>query len=359
MVSLGRPLLVAVTSVGLLLGQMANASAINQDTGSGLPVIHDNGAGGGGSPVSSTNGDCSYYANQDGFGGACNGETLEPVHTILHEEATPICWDEVIVTSELHYYGYTSSSSYHYYVHTCVHDVDRNRSAHNQPGMHIESRVITILNTAHLCENPPFTEDLTGHCVMQLDGPGEDFAAAIGGQRIPSIVVTPHPSTTVRTDQMTGFSDVALNDAGIPIGGETAHVTIGGVTLFARMDGGFKIYPYGPPSSGTQSPACSNGLPHQIAATTTNGTCEKCNGLTLLDADSTPDRFPDACWWQYPKSSHGQGSGNDAETYDFRAEADWTIYFQNGAGPAVPWTTVQRYDDLALPVFDVQSLAYG
>ena len=67
--------------------------------------------------------------------------------------------------------------------------------------------------------------------------------------------------------------------------------------------------------------------------------------------DDTRQTTPDACWWEYTQASTCQ----PGQIFPFRAEADWTVYYDGGGAPQV-LASFQKYDDLTLPVFDVQTL---
>jgi hypothetical protein len=53
----------------------------------------------------------------------------------------------------------------------------------------------------------------------------------------------------------------------------------------------------------------------------------------------------------YPQSSAGQ----PGDQYPFRAEAYWTVYYDTGAGPQI-LAHFQKYTDLQLPVYDIQTI---
>jgi hypothetical protein len=161
-------------------------------------------------------------------------------------------------------------------------------------------------------------------CIMTLTANQQQIVNEIDSNagRIPGIIITKHPSTKVRTNETVAYVDDA--DGGIT---RTANYQVGAVVMWAQMTR-FSIQPYGP-----------------------GGISKTCNGTADVSNTDTPQTKPDACWWTYDASSASQPDQN----YPFRAEADWTVFYETG-GVTHVLKTFQKYSDLQLPVYDIQTL---
>ena len=298
-------------------------------------------SGSSGAPVHQTVKTCSLYASSSGFGlscitggGAGNAKTVREI--LGAKESLPTCWDDVISDSDLvSQYGYTPNPDAPYYLHTCITGIDETRSPADQPDAQINQIVIEIPAGSKPCFNydeahdvaTPFTAEQLGTCVMTLTGAQQQVVSgtASDNAQIPGIIIAPHPSTRVRTNEDVEYVDAANTKGNDPR--RTPNLTVGGVTLWATMDA-YKIYPYGP-----------------------DGLSKNCDGTLPAAATDTRESKPDACWWKYPRSSADQ----PGLTYPFRAEADWTVHYSAGGVDHV-LASFQKYADLALKVFDVQTL---
>lgn len=352
MVTRRRGLGLLMTVAILLAAAPGTASGRGQSGGSSS-TQHQSSSGG---SATASNGDCTFYANPARFGVAC-GPAVTTVREVLTLGGVPLvhpdCWDEIIPVQKLHYYGYTQTTNGPpYYIHSCAtgHWLDEN-SPHTQPGVEISQIIITIPIGSPVCDKP-WQDRFPGTCVATLTHNQQTLVTDMEtGGSIPSIALTTHPSTTVRTNVLTGFGDTAFDLNGNLVGQATPKYTVGGVTMWAVMDR-YLIYPYGPGNNAAGNNCYDRAPIGHFPTTVTPGTCERCNGPTALDDSSTPASAPDACWWTYPKSSHLQQTN---ESYDFRAEADWTVWYDDGGGPT-PLASFKKYDDLDLPVYDVQSV---
>ena len=329
MVSRRRSAMVAMVAVAMLLGSTGEASArpVKRPVASGGT---DSGAG---DTTTKDVGKCYVYANSGRFGptyGTNNGNTVQK---ILHGDPLPDCWDEIIPDTKLSAYGYTPGTQ-PYFIHSCLTGkVDPYATPRHQPDMQINQKIIPIPTNKNCDAPPPFHETSSGQCIEWLTDPEKGlFTAPLGGT-IPSIVMVDHPTTKVRTNQPTAYQDVAFDFAQAQvIQRRTADYVAGGVTMWAEMDH-YYIYPYGKDD-------------HTDA--------KECDGTMTLDATATSTSAPGACWYTYPSSSHGQ----PGESYPFRAEADWTVYYDDGAGKTF-LASFQKFDDVTVPVFDVQTAVVG
>jgi hypothetical protein len=345
----------ALAVAALLSGAVTDAGA----AGHGLPSTGtDHGGSSGGSKSGSDGNGCSFYANASRFGVACGTATttVRDILTTHHEPLVhPDCWDIVISSTDLPYYGYAPpNDGYLYYRHSCATgDWADDNSPHNQPNVEVSQIVIQIPVDAPNCPHP-WNDSYLRTCKATLTEDQTTLVTAMAdGGTIPSITLSTHPSTTVRTNVLTGFGDTAFDPDHHTVGGETQHYQLGGVEMWAVMTR-YLIYPYGP-GANAQGAGCYNGAPFgHFPTAATPGTCEDCDGPTMLNAGSTPDSAPRACWWSYPKSSHGEQAN---ETYNFRAEADWTVMYRDAPGAqAVAFADFRKWDDIDLPVYDVQSI---
>jgi hypothetical protein len=293
-----------------------------------------NGPGGGGSSSSGPPQyghvrNCSLYATSSGFGMACVsgsvGVQSRTVKQVLDGDDPPGCWDERIsADDQVTKYGLSDApEGTSYYLHYCVTDLDLNAPVASQRAMQLNVQILEIPNDAQPCPSPQ-PADRQGRCVMTLTHNQQqvvELAQRANGQ-IPPIVIVPQPSTRVRTNQA-----VAYQDRGGDGTTRTSVFQVGAVRMWAQLTR-FSIQPYGPAEQ-------------QI-------TCD--GSMRVTDAD-TEASTPQACWFTYPASSAEQTD----HVYPFRAEADWTVYVDAGLGPQV-FARFQKYDDLRLPVYDVQTL---
>jgi hypothetical protein len=297
---------------------------------------HPNPGGGGsqsqaGDPAQTTVKSCSLYATASSFGLSCitgSGGATTTVKQVLGKDKPPTCWDERISDADLaNKYGYVQNPDAPYYLHTCLSGLDVDKSLYYQPNLQINQWVIEIPIGAKPCKQP-FTDAEVGTCVMWLTRNQQKIVSATTGQvaQIPGITITTQPSTRVRSNEA-----VAYVDAATAAGGHrdyTPKYQVGAVAMWAQMTG-FKIYPYGP-----------------------DGQSLACEGTASVSRTDTPQTKPAACWWTYDQSSAQQ----PGQVYPFRAEADWTVYYQVLGGAPVRFASFQKYDDLKLPVYDIQTL---
>jgi hypothetical protein len=244
----------------------------------------------------------------------------------LKKNPPDFCWDELIPAGDLQpLYGYSENPDSPYYMHSCVTGLELNSSPYNQPNMILSQQVIEIANDAADCKGVrPYPATMMTHCIMTLTANQQQIVNQIdtNAGQIPGIIITKHPSTKVRTNETVAYTDDA--DRGITT---TAKYQVGAVTMWAQMTK-FSIHPYGP-----------------------GGISKTCNGTADVSNTDTPQTKPDACWWTYDASSASQPDQN----YPFRAEADWTVYVEAG-GVTRAFATFQKYSDLQLPVYDIQTL---
>ncbi|MBN9619528.1 MAG: hypothetical protein J0H43_07330 [Actinobacteria bacterium] len=277
---------------------------------------------------------CFLYASSSGFGltcvsgGSATG-SAPTVKALLGDQVDDaLCWDTEISPADLaSKYGIVTDPSVGIpsYVHTCITGLNPALPLYSQSKAQINQ---TIYEIAKPCDQPPpYKTDQAGQCVRTLTATQKQIADALDNQggQIPNVVLTRQPNAQVRTNQQVTYVDAPLNPDGTSVT-RTSTFTAQGVTLYATRTA-FKIYPYGP---GT-SPVISCSGASQAASSTTG-----------------------ACNWPYPKSSADQPN----QAYPFRTEADWTVWVNDGTG-ARPWKSFQKYDDLQLPVYDVQTLVVG
>jgi hypothetical protein len=291
-------------------------------------------SGSSGLPVQATDGGCSLYATSSSFGLSCltghGTDQAKTVKEILAGDPSAFCWDELIPADELAAkYGYVENPDAPYYLHSCMEGLDVNSTLYVQPGVHLDQKVIEIARGASDCprdENKRIAQSLTGLCVMTLTDHQQTVVTAtdLADGQIPGITIVTVPSTKVRTNEAVAYVDAGTD-------GDHATVTpryrVGGVTMWAAMDS-YAILPYG------------QGVLRQA-----------CDGTEQVGPGDTPASKPEACWWTYRLSSAGQAG----QVYPFRAEARWTVYYQDGAGTHTLASFV-KYDDLHLPVSDIQTV---
>jgi hypothetical protein len=278
---------------------------------------------------------CSLYATSSSFGLDCvtgHGTTAtQTVQAILGKgKPAPTCWDELISPADLaQKYDYVENPDAPYYLHSCLTGLKLTSSLYNQPDLQLNQQVIEIpRGTADCPTKKPFTEAMTGTCVMTLTGKQRVIVSAtdLAGGQIPGITIVAQPSTKVRTNEAVAYVDATTDADGARVT-RTPDYTVGGVTLWAQM-GAYKIFPYGP-----------------------DGLSKSCNGTERVTETDTPATKPDACWWTYPLSSAGQ----PGQVYPFRAEADWTVFYRDAAGTHT-FAQFKKYDDLTLPVSDIETI---
>jgi hypothetical protein len=107
----------AVLLVALLTAVGSGSGAAHALGGETPPSNSDNGGSTGGNDKTGSDGKCTFYAVAGRFGFACGSGDPRTVRQILDGDPLPTCWDEVIVTSKLADYGYTSEpADGHYYI---------------------------------------------------------------------------------------------------------------------------------------------------------------------------------------------------------------------------------------------------
>jgi hypothetical protein len=328
-----RKLLVLVAGVAALLVALSSPASgygTNPDpTPPTSPPPTSSTSSSSGDPAQGTSHNCSLYATSAAYGLSCyHGAARQTVGEILKKDSEDFCWDERISDADLQSkYQYEQNPDAPYYLHSCITGLDRDRPATpgNQPGMVLSQWVIEIAHDATACKgDQPFPADRVSTCIMVLTDNQQtivDTVDSLSGQ-IPGVVITTHPSTRVRTNEDVAYTDSA--EGGLT---KTADKQIGAVRMWAEMDK-FSIHPYGP-----------------------DGTSKTCNGTADVSDTDTPQTKPDACWWAYDASSHDQPD----QVYPFRAEADWTVYVDGGAGARV-FAQFKKFSDLQLPVSDIQTI---
>lgn len=322
-------LVLLVVTVMTLSAPLAYADFTGSGSGSG------SGGGGGhsaaGDPGHATVDNCSLYATSSSFGMWCvNGDSSDSktVLEILGPDSPHMCWDQAISAADAtNLYGYPQVPGTNYYLHSCL-TMDPTKTVYDQTGQ-LNQNVVELPPNAPDCPRP-YHDDQAGRCLMHLTARQQlvvDQANSLDGQ-IPGIVLTTLPSTRVRTNEAVAYVDAAVDGNGHRIT-RTRDYAVGTVTMWAQMTG-FHVYPYGP-------------------GTTPELTCD---GTAQVGQQDTPQSLPDACWWTYPHSSSGQ-PGN---TYPLRLEADWSVYYRGADGTTHTLASFQKYDDVALPVYDIQAL---
>ena len=322
---------VAALAVALVVAPAARAD-INPPPPGGGGTPPPSGGGSSSSSGSPTYGhvrNCSLYANASSFGLSCargsSDVQTKTVKEVLHGSKAPGCWDESIsAQDQVEKYGLPDApDGTHYYLHYCVTDLNLNAPVGTQDALQLNVQILEIPDGAKPCDSPQ-PADQQGRCIMTLDHNQTlvvQLSELAGGQ-IPPIVIVQQPSTRVRTNQA-----IAYQNRGGDGQTRTSTYQVGAVRMWAQL-GAFSIHPYGP-----------------------DGRSIACDGSVAVSDTDTPDTKPRACWWTYPASSAKQ----DGQVYPFRAEADWTVYVDDGTG-ARPFAHFEKYDDLRLPVYDVQTL---
>lgn len=288
---------------------------------------------GAGTPGTTQVRNCFLYASASSFGLTCIsggvGGHARSVKAILGDQVGDVlCWDTQISAAELDSrYGIVADPAVGIpsYVHTCITGLDPNRSLYDQATAQINQ---TVYEIAKPCDTPPpYKVDAAGQCVMTLTDRQRQVADALqsrGGQ-IPGVVLTREPNAQVRTNQEVTYVDAPLNADGTSVT-RTSDYSAQGVTLYATRTA-FTIFPYGP-----------------------GGAARPCSGASARAGTSPAG----SCVWAYPRSSADQ----PGQTYPFRAEADWTVWIDDGTGPRA-WKSFQKFDDVQVPVYDVQTLVVG
>ena len=312
----------------------------NGSGGGGLGGTGSGSGGSSGDPAQTTVKTCSLFATSGSFGLSCiSGDgtgNAKTVKQILGKQPLPTCWDSRIPDDELaSKYQYQQNPDAPYYLHTCIAGLNPDSSPSVQPDAQINQVVLEIPTGAKPCYNydeakkkaTPFTAEQVGTCVMTLTQ--RQHQVVSGGRdlntQIPGIIVAPQPSTRIRTNEDVAYQNVATAPGGTAT--RTPTINAGGVRMWAAMDR-YRILPDGP-----------------------DGPSKTCNGSVSVGPDDSRQSTPNACWWEYTQASTYQ----PGQTFPFRAEADWTVYYDGGGGPQV-LASFQKYDDLTLPVFDVQTV---
>jgi hypothetical protein len=318
----------AVLAAAVTLGLAGPAWAVFEP-----PPDHPPGNGSGGSSSGSPKyghvNNCSIYATSASFGMTCaqgwGRAQQRTVKEVLDGDDPPHCWDERIsADDQVAKYGLADApEGTTYYMHYCVSDIDVNAPVGSLRAMHLNVQILEIPNDAKPCPSPQPPER-AGRCIMTLTTNQQhvvELSEPAGG-RIPPIVIVPQPATRIRTNQA-----VAYQNRGGAGRTRSKVFQVGTVRMWAELNR-FSIQPYGP--------------------TDERITCD--GSIRVTDNDS-PDSTPRACWFTYLASSARQAD----QVYPFRAEADWTVYVDAGLGPE-EFAHFQKYDDLRLPVYDVQTL---
>lgn len=337
---MGKKLAIAVvlflaTSLGCLSGATSAYARLGHGepgTQPSPPSPSGSQSGSSGAPVQKAVRACSLYATSSNFGLSCITGGAGDVRTVRDilgktgkkDNPPPTCWDDPISAQDLQQkYEYAPNPDAPYYLHTCITGLILSNSLYYQPSVQLNQQVIEIPKGAPDCAKP-YTDAMTGGCVMTLTAEQRKVVSSVNGAdaQIPGITILTRPSTKVRTNEKLTFVDADATGLNVPVG----KTTVGGVTLWAQMTD-FKIFPYGP-----------------------DGVSVVCDGSDVgPDGAALAGKHP--CRWAYPKSSAGQ----PGQVYPFRAEADWTVYYDAGAGPRV-LQSFQKYDDLSLPVSDIQTI---
>lgn len=332
--SRARAALLTVLSGLLVAAGTPAATAFDNSPGTGGPPqsqpSQTSSSGSSGSAASETRGNCSIYANSSSFGLSCvaggSAGGGEKVKDVLGPSGPPTCWDEAIPNADLQgKYGYDPVPGMTYYTWTCITGLDLNRTLYDQPGVRVTDRsVIELPDGAPPCRKPYRPAEDKNTCLITLDTPQQTVAGALTQLKdgmIPDPMITTHPSTRVRTNEAVAYTDSSAT--------RTPHYSVGGVTMWASVDSDrLTIRPYGP-----DDPAVVN-----------------CPADVRVAASDTPASVPAACWWTYPRSSAAQ----PGQAYPLRAELRWTVYV-NGA----PFAHFVKYQDVQLPVFDIQTVVVG
>ncbi len=337
---------ISLAAVLALMGGLAvpSGAAIGGDNrppaGNSGPAPSDGSTSGSSGQAKQTNvRSCSLYATSSNFGLSCltgegtGGRTVQQVLGYTHKvpNRPPTCWDTLISPQDL-------ESKYHipplagelYYVHSCISGLILHNPLSYQPTVQLNQDVIEIpVNTPNCDTKKPYLVEQKGKCIMTLIQNQQQVVNATGHKdgKIPGIVLSQQPSTNVRTNEDVAYVDAAADDHGHRIT-TTRKYTIGGISLFATMNP-FTIYPHGP-----------------------DGVSKQCNGTAEVTPEDSRASRPDACWWKYDRSSADQPN----KAYQFRAQATWTVYYQVDNGPLQKLQTFQKYDDLTIPVSDIQSI---
>ncbi|HVU93277.1 MAG TPA: hypothetical protein VHC23_13635 [Jatrophihabitans sp.] len=327
------PLLAGLAALAALaVAAPARASLLPPSQPPSNPPVTDPGgtSSSSGTPTYGHARNCSLYANASSFGLTCThgaGDVqAKTVKQVLHGDPPPGCWDEPIsAADQVQKYGLPAApEGTAYYLHYCVTDLDLDAPVGTQAALQLNVEIVEIPTPAKPCPKP-YKPEMRGECVMTLTDNQRQVVelSQLAGGQIPDIIVVQQPSTRVRTNQ-----PIAYQNRGANGDTRTATYQAGAVRMWAEMTS-YTISPYGP------------GTDPRIA----------CDGSIKLDDSATPAGSPKACWWTYPRSSAQQ----PGHTYPLRAEADWTVYVDDGAG-ARAFAQFRKFDDLKLPVYDIQTL---
>jgi hypothetical protein len=284
---------------------------------------------------------CSLYANPNNFGYVCLGGDAGDVTTvkqILHGDPPPTCWDQPVSQSDaVSLYGLDPNPASPYYLRSCITGLDLNRSVYYQPGLQLNQEIIEIAVNSPNCPLPLKQQDLNNRrCVATLTNHQQQVVTFAKPDQadIPPVTLVTHPSTKIRTNVDSTYADRPLDAAGNPLP-DRIDKEADGVHLWAEMTE-YKVLPYGP--DGGHAVSCKVGPD---------------NGLND-DAQMTdpPCTGPPRLQWTYTASSADQPE----QAYPLRIQADWTVFYIDGAGQARRLATFEKYDDVKLPVYDVQAL---
>ncbi len=333
--------LAAASAAGAEGNLPTGGSSSGGSSSSGSSDTSDQSSSGDGGPVHAQRRSCSLYANASSYGLSCisGGSGSAPlVKTLLDGDPKPTCWDTVVSPEDAaSQYGETvpDDRDYDYYLLSCITGLDENSTLFDQPALSLSQKLIEITKGTPACPDPKKTSftaaQLSGddtHCLLELIGNQSKVTGFLASDsaQIPNITIVTHPSTVVRTGVDTVFTDAAVCDDCTDNGTRTAPESAGGVTMYAQMDS-FTILPYGPysndPSDGKDAVGPCDGTADPSAA--------------------------GACHYTYRHSSSDQ----PGHAYPFRAVATWSVHI---VGEDAPFAVFHKYDDLKLPVADVQTL---
>lgn len=287
-----------------------------------------------GSGAQKDSGACRLYSTPSSFGLRCLGGSgvADTVLLLLHGEPAPHCWHDRISLKdlkELYNYDPPSDVTLTYFQFNCISGLDVDKSLAGQTNLQFHQQVFLKSTNAPPCAEP-FTDAQTNvDCLMSLKTHQAEVIAGLdNGSRgyIPNAVLAPQPIAKVRTNVNMIYWDAAKPERSTDPK-KTREVAAGGRTMWAVMTQSF-IYPYGK-----------------------NGQQIRCDVTLLVPAGVGADNQP--CNWKYPRSSHKQLN----ERYPFRMETDWAVFYREGTVvQRLNATDYKKFDDIELPVLDIQTL---
>ncbi|WP_375493229.1 hypothetical protein [uncultured Jatrophihabitans sp.] len=353
-----RLLVIVAVLVAAAVGAATPALAIGDTSGTGPgggSAGGDQTQGSDSGSAFTTAGRCALYANSSSFGMACvgggGGATPPTIQQLLGKgQKPPVCWDTYLKpVLAFVKYGVVQppDAGYNTFLHTCLTGLNLDAPLAQQPGLNLRQTLIDIDKTkSRPCRPPngdvtaPLPNEFAGvnmTCYLQVRNPQTKVTQFIASQpaTIPSVTIVTHPAIDhVRTQVDTTFTDHVPCPGCSGLGTKTKVVDEGGgVRMWAQMDGlndpePFKILPRGHTDTDQW-----NGPDEQ-----------KCAGTAALTS-------PDRCHYTYRQSSSQQAG----HYYPFRAVATWRVFYDDGTGPK-QLALFHKYDDVRLPVSDVQTL---